>query len=43
MNIKNVGKLAIFICAATALTASLVCDKKNKECTKDTDKNEETK
>ena len=41
MNMKKASKLAIFICAATALTASLICDKKNKKVTEDTDENEQ--
>lgn len=41
MNIKKASKLAIFICAATALTVSLINDKKNKEATEDREENEQ--
>ena len=42
MNIKKTGKLAIFICAAAALTASLINDKKNNKVIEDAKENEET-
>lgn len=35
MKIKKIGKLAVVIAASTALVATLINDKKNKETTKD--------
>lgn len=35
MKIKKFGKLAVVLAASTALVATLINDKKNKETTKD--------
>ncbi len=35
MKIKKMGKLAVVLAASTALVATLINDKKNKETTKD--------
>lgn len=35
MKVKKMGKLAVVLAASTALVATLINDKKNKETTKD--------
>ena len=35
MKIKKIGKLAVVLAASTALVATLINDKKNKDITKD--------